>query len=1233
MRSFAVTLLCLLLFAAAAFPQAGTGSITGTVVDPAGAVVAGAQVEVKNTETGVLYPTVTTNTGAYNTLNLPPGPYSVTVTVPGFKKFVRSGMSLAVGQTLGIDISLEVGAVGDSVTVSAEASLLKTENGDVAHNITLQQLDNLPILGIGGANAGSSGVRNPFNSTVMIPGVVYNPNFTMIVNGAPSNTAAYRVEGMDNTNHTVNYALQENQPSADAIQEVAVQTSNFAPEFGQAGGGLFNITMKSGTNQFHGSGYEYFVNEDLNAAIPYSFSGNGNKVRPRNRRNDFGGTIGGPVWIPKVYDGHNKTFFFFNYEMFREASGLPFSDTLPTNAYRSGDFSAISPNGGANFNTGLQIPATPIATDALGRPIYANEIFDPSTRRTVSGQGVADPFPGNIIPLARFDQSAIGLLKVLPAVSNSQLQGNYAGFNLGQRVSKIPSVKVDHSLGSKAKIGYFFGLTGTDSQYSSPNGNADGLPPLITGARGTFIHALTERLNFDYTLTPTILLHLGAGYSRIEFIDTAPYTKDGGKFDCTSIAINGCFISFNFPTFQATQLAGTSAASLGGFQQLGNAQAHTITHTERPTYNANATWIHGNHTYKLGGEVWFQGNITAPPSGVLFTAATTTNGGATAQPYSPPSGLSGQAMGFPFANVLLGDYTTISQSAPTDLRMGKAQWALFLQDSWKVTRKLTVDYGLRWDYATYNKEQYGRSASIGLTTPNPAAGGRLGAPIFEATCNCSFVSNYPYAIGPRLGVAYQLNEKTVIRGGWGLAYGFAADLAASSSAISNNTASGINGFTNVQTPGALPRPIWPNFDPGQSPLPGQISGFNGLGFIDPQASRPPRQDQYSIGIQREFSRDFVLEASYVGNRGVWWTGVTAINPYLNQVSPATFAKYGLNPYTNAADNLLLSQPISSAAVIARVGNVIPYSGFATSNSLLNALRALPQFSTATVTNSPTGNTWYDSLQVKGTKRMSHGLQVNGTFTWSKAMDSVREDIFNPTASKSIQATDQPFLFTTNIVYETQKYFSNRIVSMTTAGWQLGAFLQYGSGLPLTPPSATVTNNLGLTQEMVRVPGQPLYLKNLNCGCINPLVDQVLNPAAWANPTAGTFTGNAAPSAVGNTSAGFFYTDFRQARRPQENFNIGRNFRIKERVNLQIRAEFSNIFNRLQLGNPITVNPLAKPTANAKGQYTGGFGVIGTTAGSLATIVQGGTPTFSANGAVGQLYQQPRQGTLIARITF
>jgi len=239
----------------------------------------------------------------------------------------------------------------------------------------------------------------------------------------------------------------------------------------------------------------------------------------------------------------------------------------------------------------------------------------------------------------------------------------------------------------------------------------------------------------------------------------------------------------------------------------------------------------------------------------------------------------------------------------------------------------------------------------------------------------------------------------------------------------------------------------------------------------------------------------VLEASYVGNRGVWWPGPQG---YVNQLSPQNAAVYnGLAPYTSASDNLLLGSALSNSSVIARVGNISPYSGYATTNTLLNALRPYPQFSTIGVTNSTTGKTYYDSLQAKGTKRTSHGLQVNGTFTWSKSMQLIRPNLFVQ-SNKSLETIDQPFLFNANILYTTQSWFTNRIVRTVTKDWSLGAFLQYGSGLPLTPPAATNTNFIG-GSEQFRVAGQPLFTKDLNCGCINPYTDVVLNPLAWSNP--------------------------------------------------------------------------------------------------------------------------------------
>ena len=274
------------------------------------------------------------------------------------------------------------------------------------------------------------------------------------------------------------------------------------------------------------------------------------------------------------------------------------------------------------------------------------------------------------------------------------------------------------------------------------------------------------------------------------------------------------------------------------------------------------------------------------------------------------------------------------------------------------------------------------------------------------------------------------------------------------------------------------------------------------------------------------------------------------------------------------------------------------------------------FFTIAVSGSATGNTWYDSLQLKGTKRLSHGIQVNGTFTWSKALVGNRPNLY-VASDKSIQPTDQPFQFIANILYTTQPYFKNQMVRTAVKDWSLGWYEQWASGMPLTPPSSTTTNFIG-GSEQIRQAGVPLYLKDLNCGCINPYQDQVLNPAAWTNPAAGTF----------GPATGTLYSDFRQARRPTENFNFGRTFKLKERYSLQIRAEFVNVFNRTQIGNPITTNPAAALTKNAAGQLNGGFGVINMTV-SGANIA----PTATANAAVGQLFQGPRTGTLIARFTF
>src|SRR5688572_26180834 len=300
MHSRLVLIVCFLLMSTSAFAQSGT--ITGTVSDVTGAVLPGVSVTATNTETGSNYETLSTETGNYTLSGMPAGAYQMTVELPGFKRYVRQGITVVLTQTLRIDVSLEVGAPNEEVSVTADAQLLRTESSDVSTIVNAQQLNDLPILGIGQNAAGNSGVRNPWALTQLVPGANFRTQQAMVINGTPSNTSRIRIEGQDGSSNLNTAFTAWNQPSPDEIQEVAVLTSNFAAEYGSTGGGLINVTMRGGTNAFHGSVYDYIVNEFLNAGTPYlPLDKNGRNPRERNRRQDMGGNIGGPVLIPGLY--------------------------------------------------------------------------------------------------------------------------------------------------------------------------------------------------------------------------------------------------------------------------------------------------------------------------------------------------------------------------------------------------------------------------------------------------------------------------------------------------------------------------------------------------------------------------------------------------------------------------------------------------------------------------------------------------------------------------------------------------------------------------------------------------------------------------------------------------------------------------------------------------------------------------------------------------------------------
>jgi hypothetical protein len=421
-----------ILVASAALAQTDRGTITGTLADSTGAVVPGATVQVTNTETGAQYETATTATGNYTLASLVAGTYNLTVAVTGFKRFTQEGIQVAVAQTARVDVVLEIGAASDAVTITADAPLLKTENAEQSFYIVDERIDALPLPPLV--------TRNPLNWAGLVPGVVGKTNgaagsSTIKVNGSPATTYKVMVDGQDITSSIDPSHTLEQQPSVEALQEFTLQSSNFAAEFGQVAGGLFNFTSKSGTNQIHGSAYSYFRNEALNAASPYTH------LDPKSRIYNWGFTVGGPVYIPKVYDGRNKTFFFVSWEKYQTQDYLASYITLPTAAMRTGDFSSV-------------LTGRNLGTDIIGRAILENTIYDPTTVRTANGQLVTDPFPGNIIPQSRLNPIAQKIVALVPQPTLNQQLLNFQQKCSIPDVRNLPTVKIDQNFGAKSKLSF-----------------------------------------------------------------------------------------------------------------------------------------------------------------------------------------------------------------------------------------------------------------------------------------------------------------------------------------------------------------------------------------------------------------------------------------------------------------------------------------------------------------------------------------------------------------------------------------------------------------------------------------------------------------------------------------------------------------------------------------------------------------------------------------------------------
>ena len=1199
-------------FALQIFGQSNKGTITGTISDSAGAVIPGAHVVVTDTATGSKFETVSTGTGNYSILQLPVGVYSLNIEQAGFGKFEQKNIQVEVAQTTRVDVALKVGSATDSVTITAESSALKTENAEQDMTVTGNQISELPInFGIG-----AGAIRNPLSFAQMTPGASFNGWNNISINGGSANFKVV-FEGQQSDDPYSTQVSDEIQPSVEAIEQFTLQTSNMSAEFGGvANGGIYNFTSKSGTNQFHGSAYTYIENTALNAGIPFTNDGTGHHQQVVKHLADYGGTIGGPVWIPKFYNGKNKTFFFFNLEKYRDREALYNGiTTVPNAEYLAGN---LSNNLVVTGNRNL-------GTDFAGRPIIQNTIYDPATAVTdSSGRRVLQPFPNNIIPANRIDPVAAKIIATFPKpnIGNDLYVNNFAETGDFYKLQQIPSIKVDQNFGSKFKLSGFY-----EAEDTTKSNGVDGLPAVLSQVRIQAIVSKIARLNADYTLSPTLLLHFGAGWQQHKNPDTVPPVA--ANYDNTLLGIIGS------PGTGFPRISGIGDNVYGGMTPAFGPGSRNLFIGGRMSFLPTLSWVRGNHTFKFGVE--YKYDTTNYSSFTNLSPAYGFSSAETSQPLYGQVLPTGTGIGSAWASFLLGDYDSVSAGDGQALYYRRTSWALFALDSFKLTKKLTLDYGLRWELQRPIQELHDRIASFSPTTPNPNANGILGGVIYEGQgagrCNCSFAATYPYAIAPRLGAAYQLNDKTVIRAGWGVSYGPLVNLLTDPSSAST-------GFNTVTIPspgngvgaGILSQPLNFNktllygatYDPGLNVIPG--SGVQAApALVDPNSGRPSRVIQWNISVQREIMRDILVEAAYVANRGVWEAVGSSqgfynatVNNLINYdaVSPATLAKYGLSDLTDPNIRAILNSTVTSSTAVA-AGIKLPYPGFPTSATVLQSLRPYPQYSSIAPFQAPLGKSWYDALQTKVIKRFSYGLTATMAYTFSKTEDSTTNagSIYDRGSFKGLAVNDYPNIFSISVDYTVPAIgFVKRspIAKTFLSGWRITTLDTVQSGALLASP--TSSNSIGSYlatgyTRQVRVPGQPLYLKDINCNCIDPTQQTVLNPAAWQNQAAGVPGSNIV-----------YYNDFRGQRRPNISAGVGKQFKIRERMSFSVRAEFFNLFNNLlSLPDPVTSSPQNPATRSNQGLLTGGFGYLNYT-GISANSVSSSLPT-------------PRTGQIVARFDF
>jgi len=1100
MRCFVVSLF---LCASVALSQDFRSTLQGTVTDPQGASVAKAQVTLRNTVTGVERVIESGAEGDYLFQFVAPGQYQVTVKAPGFRTLARSGVELAVTQILRLDLQLSLGDTAETLEVSASAATVETENTSLGTAIRQEIRDNLPLKG-----------RSSLFMFSLTPGVVNNrygedtrPNDTITnvlfsANGAPVAATDVFVDGVANTvnvNRGVNISGWV--PAVDAIGEFKLEVGSLSSEFGRSGGSMTNIMVKSGTNQLHGSLYEFFRNSKLDAN-QYFARGQGRNLAAFGA-NTFGFALGGPVVLPKIVDGRNRTFWFVNYEGSREGNAVDFVGSTPTARMRAGDFG--------------EVPQV---------------IYDPFSVATVNGAPTRTPFAGNVIPSNRQDPVAQKILPFYPtpnrAPSNAAQPwvNNFSFTGKWPRNYNMTAVKIDHKFSDRyttfARLNYGTALLIFPFQF-------DGL---ATDGRNV-VNRPNMGISWGNTLllSPRRTLDVRLGFARAKE-DNQPWSAG---FDLAGLGMPSSFVS----TLQAPSFP---QVRVNGFMNLagsGLVNDPGMTWTLQPSMSEQR----GKHLFRFGADLrLLYGNFfrnLSGPGNYSFTNAWT-NGPRADTPLA--------TTGFPMASLLLGTANGGSVDRNTGVSILNRYYGFFLQDDFRVSAKLTLNLGLRYEYETPRTERYNR-ATRGFDGAN---GGSL---IYASDKQRGIYDPDRNNFAPRFGLAYSANAKTVVRMGYGLNFvpvvGSVDAVGYSVTTPMVTTQDGITPLNRLSNP----------FPQQLSPIGANAAAFRGqnISFVEPK-DRTPMFHTWNVNVQRELFARSVLQVGYIGGKGTRLTSEVSIGnnitENLNQVDPRFLAEGQdlLTVVPNPFFGSFASGPLAGRTV-QRQQLLRPFPAYG------NIIRNLPAF----------GSSSYHSMQAKFETRSYKGLTTLISYTIAKNLTDVQpyQNTYNRKVERGPAAFDVPQRLTTTVSWDVPVGRGRAVgqqmaksLDAVIGGWNISMFNTFQSGFPLS---------FGLNQNTLFLAGagaqRPNVVGDPLSGISGSVQDRLLrffNPAAFAQPANFSF-GNAPARASWLRNPGM----------NNWNLTLTKTFTVTEGLKLNLRGSSFNLMNHPVFGGPNTTFGVAQ----------------------------------------------------------